>query len=160
MADVSKKLKSKYLISFIIVGIILYLSLPGCALPDMQRFSEDGEKATEAGSAIPSIPPAVQEILSSADQITLAWDAPPSVDTYRVYYRMHGTSTWTLIEEIVPIPSPEYIVYHKSVGPSGLDNGAYNFAVTAVSSGEESQVHSSLDQTAIPATGWYLVWDK
>jgi len=55
MADVSKKPKTKFIFSLIILGITLYFFfLPGCALPDMQEFSDDGQKTAGAESTIPS----------------------------------------------------------------------------------------------------------
>jgi hypothetical protein len=40
-----------------------------------------------------------------------------------------------------------------------LPYGVYEFAVTSVSTdGLESEIHSSLDDNADPAGGWFLDW--
>ena len=98
-----------------------------------------------------------QELFSVDNQITLAWDAPPSaVDTYKLLFRVHGTQDWSLLQDNIPaaVP-PEYTVLHEPAL-----NGLWDFGVVAVDGmGEQSVVHNSLDVTADPDSGWYLLWD-
>jgi hypothetical protein len=59
-------------------------------------------------------------------------------------------------EELSATPSPEYMLDNDDIG-----NGIFDFGVVAKdldSETEESALHSSLDVTAQPDTGWYLVW--
>jgi hypothetical protein len=40
-----------------------------------------------------------------------------------------------------------------------LGNGKFDFAVSAVNAaGKASSLHTSLDASAIPFGGWYIVW--
>ena len=46
-----------------------------------------------------------------------------------------------------------------TVTTDDLVHGSYEFAVSSVSlTGMESELHTSLDETADPTTGWYLDW--
>ena len=85
---------------------------------------------------------------------TLAWDQPSgeSVTGYIVYFRDHGDSSWTELDELSGTIT-EYTVTYPD-----LDYGKYDFAVTSLNNGEESNLHTSLDPTAEPDTGWYLDW--
>ena len=95
----------------------------------------------------------------TGSSFTLAWDAPADVDpadplaSYNVYYRAHGTWPWTLLG------SAGAGVESYVVDTAELDHGVYDFAVTSVTeSGAESEPHTSLDDDATPATGWYVDW--
>ena len=62
--------------------------------------------------------------------------------------------SWILLDEIPAGDDPEYTLYHADFG-----NGDFDFGVTAVGEEEEeSDMHSSLDETAQPSCGWYLSW--
>lgn len=91
----------------------------------------------------------------SGEQLTLAWDPPPSaVVSYRLSYRIHGTSAWSLLAEIAAAASPEYTIDHAELG-----DGEFDFGVVAVAEDEaQSAMHTSLDRTAQPECGWYLRW--
>ena len=116
----------------------------GCAVYFVEEFLED--PAAGLKGATPA--------MATADQVVLAWDAPPGlVQSYRVYFRIHGETDWVLMEEIPAVPSPQYTVLHSTLG-----NGQFDFGVIAVYASDESAVHTSLDQTASPQTGWYLEW--
>jgi len=93
---------------------------------------------------------------SSAAQITLAWDPPGgTVLKYRVYFRIHGTTDWVQLVEIPAAPAPEYTVLHSTLG-----NGEFDFGVIALYDSSQSALHSSLDASASPTTGWYLKWQR
>ncbi len=139
-------------------GVLALIS--HCALPDMESFTEDMESAvrTPTATAQPSSAEPI-EINTRDEKITLAWDAPTgSIDTYRIYYREHLTPPWEELDEI-PSASTEYEIQHSS-NPAGLGNGSWDFGVSAVSDGEESGIHDSLQPTASPTSGWYVIWDK
>ena len=97
----------------------------------------------------------------TSDQFTVAWNPPEdpdtgdplSVDGYRLYYRDHGTYEWT---HLVDTGSAET---EFTVTTTDLSYGEYDFAVSSVSSGEESELHTSFDDTAIPSYGWYVDWN-
>jgi hypothetical protein len=90
------------------------------------------------------------------DTVTVAWDAPASeVASYKLFYRQHETGTWTLVTEIPAQSDPSVTLNHADFG-----NGSYDFGVEAVAEGgAESPMHTSLDNTAQPTSGWYLIWN-
>ena len=89
----------------------------------------------------------------TADQFSLHWEASlDPVNEYRLYRRVHGESEWVLL--VIGLNSPQ-----ATITQAELAFGQYDFAVSYVSvSGAESDLHSSLDDTADPHTGWYLDW--
>jgi len=102
------------------------------------------------------------QIVHKYPKLTLAWDPPLSdipnrpseVASYQIYCREHGTSYWRLLGEIPASSHPEYTVEHRQLG-----NGLFDFAVRAVTtSGQASPLHSSLDSSADPVSGWYVLW--
>ena len=101
------------------------------------------------------------QIVIDSEYIQLEWD-PPSVNekdvspivSYRVYYRLHGMTNWSLLDIIPAEQNPSYTIYHSKLG-----NGSFDFAVSAVTSDDRvSDLHSSLDYAADPIGGWYIVW--
>jgi hypothetical protein len=138
----------------LLVGLLLYLS--GCTMYMAAAFkyseAEDGAEQEEAGLATDPL-----EVSSSAAEVTLAWDPPPSaIVLYRVLFRIHGTSSWYSLTDNLPAePAPQFTVRHTD-----LDSGIFDFGVIAVNAEEaESSMHYSLESTAQPDTGWYLVWE-
>ena len=91
---------------------------------------------------------------------TLYWDPPENdpadpLARYNVYYRTRGTYRWTLLGA-TPGATESF-----PVSTDILPHGSYDFAVTTVTaSGAESDPHTSLDDTAQPQTGWYVVWGQ
>jgi len=93
------------------------------------------------------------------DNIILGWEEVTTdvsgnvehIDYYTIYYRVHGASDWIAYSEVV---ATNGTVFHVDLG-----NGTWDFGVSATDfSGNESEIHSSLDMTAIPTGGWYLLW--
>lgn len=90
---------------------------------------------------------------------TVAWDSAPSesgdpVAFYRVHVHRRETFAWVHLGD-TDGPATSFEVTAQMLEPGG-----YDFAVTAVTeSGLESDHHTSLDDTADPATGWYVDWD-
>ncbi len=125
------------------VAATFFTTLSGCLMYMADEFVPAQEAAQHA----------VAE-QSSAPQITLAWDASAGpVQKYRVYFRIHGTTDWVQLAEIGAGPAPSYTVLHTTLG-----SGEFDFGVTAVYDSNLSSMHSSLDATASPTTGWYLKW--
>ena len=132
------------LISIFILGVIASL-FTSCAMYDPEVFG----KMVINGKAI--------EIRTKNDTVTLAWDPPetPTV-SYRIYYRVHGTIPWTLLDEVPASPSPEYVLNVVDFG-----EGSFDFGVSSMdASDQESDIHTSLDITAAPSSGWYLLWSQ
>lgn len=102
------------------------------------------------------------QIVHKSDTLTLAWDPPATdipdrpteVEAYQVYCREHGTSYWRFLAEIPASRNPEYTIDHEYLG-----NGLYDFAVRAITvEGRASALHTSLDNSADPISGWHVFW--
>ncbi len=147
-------LNCRSLLHLIIIPVMLFLLCINCALPDFEEFSDEATTAAAAQKA-----GVLQEIPIDSEEITLTWDPPPSaIKEYKVLYRDHGTTGWTEKAVIPAVPSPEYTFLHSD---PDLGNGAYDFAVIAVDNDDiESAIHNSLDGTASPSSGWYIVWNR
>lgn len=119
------------------LGSLLLAMLSACSLPDFS-LSNSGEM-----------------IAIIADQATLQLDEPSgTIDHYTVCYRTHGSLNWIALADVPANPQPEYTVEHSVLG-----NGEFDFAVVAVDAAEQrSTYHSSLDITAEPQTGRYVLW--
>ena len=101
-------------------------------------------------------------IRASSAAITLEWDPPEvqfplpplALSMYRIYWRQHLNGGWNFLAEIPATPHPAFLIKHSDLG-----DGDFDFAVGLVNSGGSvSILHSSLDSTAVPLGGWYLVW--
>ncbi len=124
----------------------LFLLIPGCS-----RLV--GVEFTKAES---------RQIIHKAATLTLAWDpslsdihnSPNEVELYRVYYRPHGTSDWQLIDEVAAEKQPQFTIKHEDLG-----NGLFDFAIEAVTVNDStSPMHTSLDRSADPISGWHVFW--
>ena len=90
------------------------------------------------------------------DSFTFEWDPPadaPSLTGYNVYSRQRGSASWVYLAQAgAATPSIQ-------VTTAILAHGLYEFAVQSVySGGGVSELHTSLDTSAAPATGWYVDW--
>jgi hypothetical protein len=133
--------------------ILMCAVVAGCSFPD---FSLLFPQPTGGDVPVSPAPPVdTQAITSSAAQITLQWTASSDAITgYDVYYRAHGTASWILLGQAAVDPTPQYTILHSILG-----NGSFDFAIDAVNAYEvKSGLHTSLDATAQPSTGWYLEW--
>ena len=85
---------------------------------------------------------------------TIAWNSDDLlVDLYRLYYREVGSFNWVLLGS-----TASGAVLEFTVDQSMLAYGRYELAVSSVSGDRESELHSSMDDSALPATGWYVNW--
>ena len=95
-----------------------------------------------------------ERIVISDTSFSLAWDTDSATDEYyRIYARERGTYEWTFLEEITAAASPEF-----EINTSKLAYGTWEFAVSAVEGGVESELHTSMDDNAMPVSGWYIDW--
>lgn len=130
---------------YLLLGVAVFCFLPSaCALYNPAAFIQHQTD--------------LNAISSKASQVDLQWDPPASgasqVVSYAVSYRVHGTSAWTPLATVLATAQPSYIVLRTAIG-----NGEFDFAVAAVdSTGATSPLHTSLDVTADPTTGWFLSW--
>ena len=138
----------------VVAVLLLYLSSCTMYMAAAFKFSEaEGVEGGEEGSLATD----PQGVSTSATEVTLAWDPPlSSVATYKLFFRIHDTSTWySLADDLPADPAPQYTVQHSAV-----DNGIFDFGVVAVSAeSAESRMHMSVETTAQPDTGWFLVWE-
>ena len=90
-----------------------------------------------------------------SERFTIAWDAPVdrSPSDYRVYARHRGEGSWTLLRQIAAEVAPTFTIDRED-----LPYGNYELAVSALVSGVESALHTSMCDEAQPATGWYIDW--
>ena len=139
--------KSIRTISILILITALFLSTGACSLYLLQNL--------EATGSTPDPDSGAEKVLCCTEEVTLAWDAPPSeIATYKIFYRNHGPGGWVLFDEIPADDDPEYTLFHGDFG-----DGDYDFGVVAVDTEtEESAMHTCLDDTAQPESGWYLSW--
>ena len=139
--------KSIRILSIFILITTLLLSAGGCSLYVLQNLDATGSTPDPASAA--------EKVLCCSEEVTLAWDPPPSeIAAYKVFYRSHGSGTWILFDEIPSDDDPEYTLFHMDFG-----DGDYDFGVVAVDpETEESAMHTCLDDTAQPESGWYLSW--
>jgi hypothetical protein len=102
------------------------------------------------------------QLVHKSSRLTLAWDPPLSdipnrpseVASYQIFCREHGSFYWRFLGEVQASPNPEYTVEHGQLG-----DGLFDFAVRAVTvSGQASALHTSLDSSADPVSGWYVLW--
>ena len=142
--------------SFFLVAALAMLG--SCGMPFDWSLDLPDDWSIDGGADDPPtdpVPPESQPqvIVITADHFTLYWDdSADPVTEYRVYQRAHGGSEWTLLTG--GLASPEVTVTQVD-----LLYGMYEFAVSSVSvDGVESELHTSLDETADPGTGWYLDW--
>ena len=146
--------KSRILIRFILLAAVSSLLLPsGCQLLIQGYVNSLGSVPAEEAEEPES---AFSQITCETETVTLAWDPSTSeVSSYKVFYREHGTADWSLFTEIPAQADPTVALHQADFG-----NGSFDFGVEAVAdTGAESPMHSSLDATAQPTSGWYLTWD-
>jgi len=130
---------------------VFVLSLSACPLYNPAAFIQHQTANSQQTTG-------ADDILSTATQATLQWNPPASgasqIASYAISYRTHGTSAWSSLGTVPASAQPSYVVLRSAIG-----SGSFDFAVAAVSStGATSPLHTSLDPTADPTTGWYLSW--
>ncbi len=95
-----------------------------------------------------------ERIVINEDNFTIGWEADsPSDDNYRIYARQRGEYDWNFIQEIPAAPNPSF-----EINTSILSYGIWEFAVSSIDNGIESELHTSMDNNAVPASGWYIDW--
>ena len=142
--------------AFLPVLALLLCCLVGCPMYTAVAFKYAKAGGDPGGGG--SLGDDPSGLTSSAAEVTLAWDPPPSsIQAYKLFFRIHDTSSWlSLIDNLPADPSPQYTVQHIAVG-----DGIFDFGVKAVNAeAAESNMHISVETTAQPDTGWYLVWEQ
>ena len=145
-------------LGWLLIYVLLLPPLIGCPMYTAVgfKYAESSEGGGD-GQTQGTDPDAIE---ITGETVTLAWNAPsPEIDYYRLVFRIHGDSpgSWLVLQEnIVATPSPEY-----TIDEDQREYGMFDFGVVAKdleSETEESALHTSLDTTAQPDTGWYLIW--
>ncbi len=149
----------KLIRSISVILIIAYFSLlSACSFPDFGSLFPDPAGTPQSpppSDPVNPVPPAPEQIFTSAEMITLQWDPPAQeVTSYDVYYRVHDGAAWQVLGNVPAVPAPQLEVLHSAMG-----NGTFDFAVVAVNGASRSGYHTSLDSNADPTTGWYLEWN-
>jgi hypothetical protein len=138
----------KRIVSLSIVALFLALAVSGC----------NWIKTLSLGLGEPT------QILYKQPLLTLAWDppvtdfpgSPTEIATYQVFYQEHGSNYWILLDEVPADRHPQCTIAHDR-----LKDGLYDFAIRAITvSGQVSPLHTSLDSSADPISGWYVFWVK
>ena len=139
--------RSIHILSILILTAVLVASVSGCSMYMLQELDATGRSPDPDSGA--------EKVLCTSGEVTLAWDSPPSeITAYKIFYRPHEAASWILFDEIPAEEGPEYTLYHTDFG-----DGDFDFGVVAVGEeAEESEMHTSLDDTAQPSCGWYLSW--
>jgi hypothetical protein len=142
-------------ILFLAAAAILLPCLFGCPMYTAVAFkyAEAGDDPGK-GQSLGDDPTEVQ---SASSQVTLGWDPPPSaVEAYKLFFRIHNTTDWyTLADDLPAVPAPEYTVLHADIG-----SGMFDFGVIARDAeAHESSMHMSLETSAQPDSGWFLIWE-
>ena len=102
---------------------------------------------------LPTFPPIEEtnltEIIITDSEFTMEWDSDIDYPEYNLYYKVHDTVSWVLL---ITVNTKEVLITEDM-----LLRGVYDFAVTSKYLDDESDKHTSLDDTAQPP-GWYLNW--
>jgi hypothetical protein len=127
---------------FILITVLVLMFAAGCVEPGMEI----------ASSSNPGVESSLTPFMVDGDSFTLAWNPaePEDLLGYNVYYRVHETDTWLFLTDCTEA--------ELLVSSAMLPGGDYEFAVSSFTATEESALHTSLDATANPNTGWYLTW--
>jgi len=141
--------KSIRTISILILLTALFATTSDCSMAPLQNLEVAPEGTPQPDTS-------VEKVLCSTEEVILAWDPPHSnVIGYKIFYRGHESGSWILLGEIPADDDPEYSLYHCDFG-----DGDYVFGIVAVAAETaESAMHTSLDETAQPESGWYLSWE-
>ena len=128
----------------------------GCSMPfewagAMPGSWDGGTEPDDTAEEPADEPPSstAQVITVTGPSFTLAWDGE-NATAYRLYWREHGASSWNVLENSTA--EPQY-----TVTEAVLAYGTYEFAVSSLAEGTESDLHHSYDETADPEP-WILEW--
>jgi len=138
----------------LIPTILLIISiLVSCNLPTIKKTVQENIEENELEEK--EVDTVDLAVLYTEASLTLEWDCNRTtpIDYFNLYYRRHDSSDWILFE------STESSLAEFTINHSTLGDGNWDFGVTSVAfDGAESEMHTSLDQTASPDTGWYITW--
>lgn len=100
---------------------------------------------------------------ASGESITIGWEPPSPVlsgkiDYYSIYVKDHFDGSWVFLKDVGNSGEEEITVQLQK------QNIPYTYIDIGIRShykdGSKSELHSSLDNTASPACGWYVYWSQ
>ncbi len=149
LGGVMKKISMGTIVKRILITFAAITMFSACVEPPM---AIDPDAVTSGAADIAAF-------VVTSDSFTLAWnpadqsDYTGTLEGYHVYYRTHGETSWNLLSSTALSDDPQI-----TIDETLLTMGDYDFAVSAYTSDDESDLHTSLDDTADPDSGWYLQW--
>lgn len=99
--------------------------------------------------------------IRNSDSVIIYWDAPSlsndSVKFYELSYRTPRQTNWTLLKSnISPSANPEVVIHRNEIAST---DSLFYFGIRYVNKSDStSDYHLSSDPTAVPPTGWFLIW--
>lgn len=150
-----KTKKIKLLLLFLILINLISCSFSPIVLGEQDTndsISKPGDSYTNPSG------PSYEIIQAYQPSIIIKWDTPDgtSPSSYKFYYRAHNDINWIYLTEINSTSTLELEVDYTTLNTISKD---IDFGVSAIYSDGESLVHSSLDTTANPSSGWYVHWN-
>lgn len=140
--DIITNMRKKYLTIFLLIAIV---TLSSCKLIASMNINFGPT-----------------EIIVNQQFFSLQWDSScndltdnqADTSTFRLHYRNHGTFKWYYLSDIPASKEGWFFISEEQ-----LDYGVYDFAVSYINKeGIESELHTSLDASAKPMSGWYVNW--
>ncbi len=144
------KITKRSVVKRVLTALAVISLLTACVEPPM-AIDEDAVSSSAASD--------IAAFVVTSSSFTLAWnpadqsDYSETLEGYHVYYRTHGDTSWNLLYSTALADEPQI-----TIDDTMLTMGDYDFAVSAYTSDDESDLHTSLDDTADPDSGWYLQW--
>ena len=150
----------------IVFSFLLVIVMNGCALPflaELDSGDNTGSRSDNSemndGNNGSGLEPLMIPV--TAESFTVAWDtSSSSVDEYVLYYRPHGETHWHTLSAVdAGAAEGGSVAFEVNKDVLEAGPGEYEFAVSSVYDGEESELHTSLCEEAEPDRGWYVSWE-
>lgn len=134
---------------FIFTILLMVINSSSCKMPSVNRSVQDEKKPVNVENDECAV-------LYSEATLTLKWDYDDEmpIEYFRLYFKAHGSPNWTSMILLTKITEAEATINHNKLG-----DGSWDFGVSAVVNNTESEIHSSMDHSASPETGWYIKWN-
>lgn len=97
--------------------------------------------------------------IRSADSVVIYWSnggAPIDTTYYELFYKTVSILNYALLKDSIPFTQNPVVTIYRSELPSA--DSIFYFAIRSINKYGVSPFHFSTDTTAIPETGWFLLW--